>query len=260
MDVDSAKSVLETVEAIGNVKLIVIDTLHRNMGSGDENSSKDFAEFLNNVDTYLKSTGAAVIIIHHSGHDAKERARGSSSIRAAMDVEYQVTKDDATGIVTLSNTKMKDFEPPKPLSFKFKQIQLDDTVISVVLETTEFVAKPKSTRQLSNNDQKTLTALSKIMDTDAAIIPPVEIVELFKDSPQHIPKKVIHIDEWRVLAYAAITVDSDNNNPVTIKKSKKMAFSRSRTALEKMQLIGLHGDYAWKIEGATNGYKNGNSE
>ena len=122
MDVDSAKSVLETVEAIGNVKLIVIDTLHRNMGSGDENSSKDFAEFLNNVDTYLKSTGAAVIIIHHSGHDAKERARGSSSIRAAMDVEYQVTKDDATGIVTLSNTKMKDFEPPKPLSFKFKQI------------------------------------------------------------------------------------------------------------------------------------------
>jgi putative DNA primase/helicase len=31
--------------------------------------------------------GAAVLLVHHSGHGDKDRARGSSAIRAAVDVE-----------------------------------------------------------------------------------------------------------------------------------------------------------------------------
>jgi RecA-family ATPase len=120
MDISSAAAVLDRIKEIGGVSLIVIDTFHRNMGVGDENSAKDFAQFLNNIDSFLKPTGAAILIIHHSGHDAKERSRGSSSIRAAMDVEYCVEKTD--DFVRMKNTKMKDYEPPQPLSFRSASI------------------------------------------------------------------------------------------------------------------------------------------
>jgi RecA-family ATPase len=82
MDTHSAIAVSQAVDAIGDVCLIVVDTLHRNLGAGDENSAQDIGIFLNNIDTYLRPKDAAVLIIHHSGHDAKERSRSSSSIRA----------------------------------------------------------------------------------------------------------------------------------------------------------------------------------
>lgn len=230
MDVESAKAVRELMDSIGNVSLVVVDTLHRNFGGGDENSSRDFAMFLNNIDTYIKSTGAAVLIIHHSGNDVKDRSRGSSSIKASMDVEYCVTKSD--DVVTMTNTKMKDFDPPKPLSFKIEKLEQ-----SVVLEPTEFKKKTPA-KSLSKNASKSLSALQKAIDDDG-ISPPKSVIELFKDSPQNIPPKVVTLEQWRVFAYDAITVDSDT------KDAMKKTFQRARADLEKLGDIGVHGGYAW---------------
>ena len=80
------------------------------MGPGDENSAADIGAFLNSVDMLRDETGAAVVIVHHAGHGDKTRARGSSAIRAAVDVEYSLTKTPEG--VTLECTKAKDFEPP----------------------------------------------------------------------------------------------------------------------------------------------------
>lgn len=142
MDAENAKTVRERMDLLGGVNLVVIDTFHRNMGNGDENSAKDFAVFLQNIDRYIKTSGAAVIIVHHSGNDSAGRSRGSSSIRAAMDVEYQVVKD-VDDIVTMTNTKMKNFEPPKPMAFKFQKVAQ-----SVVLELTEIVESQRSRNYL----------------------------------------------------------------------------------------------------------------
>ncbi len=232
MSTQSAKDVRELIDLIGDVSLVVIDTLHRNFGSGDENLSRDFGIFLNNIDTYIKSSGAAVLIIHHSGNDVKDRSRGSSSIKAAMDVEYCVTKDPLDGSVMLTNTKMKDFDPPKPMAFKIEKLEQ-----SVILEPTEFTAK-KATKALSKNASKSLQALRKTINDDG-ISPPKAVIELFTDSPQNIPTKVVTIEQWRVLAYDAITVDSDAKDAI------KKAFQRARTELENTGDIGIHGSYAW---------------
>lgn len=230
MNVENAKAVRELMDLIGDVSLVVIDTLHRNFGAGDENSSKDFAAFLSNIDTYIKSTGAAVLINHHSGNDVKDRSRGSSSIKASMDVEYCVTKSD--DVVTITNTKMKDFDPPKPLHFKIEKLEQ-----SVILEPTEFTKKTPA-KSLSNNALKSLQALHKAIDDDG-ISPPKSVIELFKDSPQNIPPKVVTLEQWRVFAYEAITVDSDT------KDAKKKTFQRVRTDLDKAGNIGIHGGYVW---------------
>lgn len=235
MDIESAKAVRNTMDSLGGIDLVVIDTLHRNFGAGDENSSKDFAILLQNVDKFIKSTGATVIIIHHSGNDSNGRSRGSSSIRAAMDVEFEVIKS-ADDIVIMTNTKMKNFEPPLPMAFKFTPI-----AESVVLELTEFVAKTK-VKPLSNNALIALRCLDKIIEKNG-IEPPQIVRDEFPDSPQNIPAKVVTIKEWRVESYKAIPVDSDDP-----KNALKSAFTRCREGLEQAQKIGLYGSYVWRIE------------
>ena len=86
---ERVRGAIEDVRTRGNSPLlIVVDTLHRNLGPGDENSSKDIAAFIQAVDSLRHDYGATVLIVHHAGHGASDRARGSSALRAAVDAEF----------------------------------------------------------------------------------------------------------------------------------------------------------------------------
>ncbi len=236
IDRNSTIAIQNTINQIGNIGLVLVDTFHRNLGEGDENSAKDIAKFLQNIDLYLRSSGIAVVVVHHSGNESNGRSRGSSSIRAAMDVEYEVKKDADSEVITVSNTKMKNFEQPHPFSFKFKPV--DE---SVVLEPTDYI-KSTAKKSLSSNALIALRCLDKVIEQDG-IAPPQIIRDLFTDSPQNVPAKVVTIKAWRVKCYEAIPVDSDDP-----KNALKSAFTRCRESLESMQKIGLYGSYVWRTE------------
>ena len=103
--------------------LVIIDTLARNFGQGDENKQQDANRFIEHLDTYIRRPyGANVMTVHHSGHDM-DRARGSSVFKAAMDQEFWVK--GLNGQIELTTTKMKDAELPPPQRFRIKQIDLD---------------------------------------------------------------------------------------------------------------------------------------
>jgi 5S rRNA maturation endonuclease (ribonuclease M5) len=108
-------------ERFGGIACIIIDTWARNM-VGDENSTQDTSAAIRAVDELRMKNDCTALIIHHSGQAESDRARGSSALRAALDVEYKVSISDE--IVTLTNTKMKDGEPPDPLMFCFDHIDL----------------------------------------------------------------------------------------------------------------------------------------
>lgn len=238
IDKNSAIAIQNTINQIGNIGVVFIDTFHRNLGDGDENSARDIAKFLQNIDLYLRASGVAVVAVHHSGNDSSGRSRGSSSIRAAMDVEYEVKKDADTETITVTNTKMKNFEQPKPFSFKFKPV-----AESVVLEPIEYVKAPTK-KALSNNALIALRCLDKVIEQDG-ISPPQIIIDLFTDSPQNAPAKVVTIEQWRVSAYEAIPVVSE---PEKKQNALKIAYQRCRKDLETAQKIGLFGSYVWRIE------------
>ena len=80
--------------------------------------------FLSNLGKIQKEFGVAVLLIHHEGVATKDRARGSSAIRAALDTEIKIEKNDGT--MSFKNTKQKDFEHFSPMSFQLKQIKLQD--------------------------------------------------------------------------------------------------------------------------------------
>lgn len=104
---------------------IIIDTLRRNFGIGDENSTKDMAAFIAGCVTLQHALDTTVAVVHHTGHGDKERERGSSTLAGDFDIRYQVAK--ASGGYLLRNVKMKDAEPPDVMHFDLTQVPLGYT-------------------------------------------------------------------------------------------------------------------------------------
>jgi hypothetical protein len=126
-DASEAAIVAEAIESLakeaGKPSMIIIDTLARNMG-GDENSTEDMNSFIAHLDLYFRQKwNCCVVIVHHSGAMDKDRSRGSTALRGAMDAEYKV-EILPSGHVQLTGKKMKDAEIPKPLTFSLTQVDL----------------------------------------------------------------------------------------------------------------------------------------
>ena len=136
------RDIEEWAKTAGNPALIVIDTLARNF-NGDENSASDMGQFVNNVNKYLRVPfGCVVLIVHHSGHGARTRARGSTALPAGVDFAYRVEKSAL--IATLICTKMKDAEEPRKTSFQGQIFPLAyPDMDSLVFEKTDVVEQEK---------------------------------------------------------------------------------------------------------------------
>lgn len=119
-DSDALAELLAEVEAceakFGTPTLIVVDTLSRSFGTGDENSTKDMTAFIGALDRLRIATKACVLVVHHTSKANPEAARGNGAARGAADWEYSVIAD--AGIVRLHCTKAKDFDPPADLCFR----------------------------------------------------------------------------------------------------------------------------------------------
>jgi hypothetical protein len=90
------------------IRLIVVDTASRNMAGADENSTKDMSALVASLDKLRAEFGTAVLAIHHTGHENKERERGSSALRAAADVSIFARRGDTPLTVRLKCAKVRD--------------------------------------------------------------------------------------------------------------------------------------------------------
>ena len=104
--------------------MIVIDTLARNMG-GDENSTQDMNSFIQHLDTYLRQDyRCCVLVVHHSGAMDKDRSRGSTALKGALDAEYKCQLDSGSKTIQFESKKMKDAEMPPAKNFQITQVDL----------------------------------------------------------------------------------------------------------------------------------------
>lgn len=116
IDASEPETVLAALEELAGdldapPRLIVLDTLARCFLGGDENSARDMGTFIEGCDEIRKKTGAAILIVHHTGKDG-DLERGSSALRAGADVMIKAEREEdgpkGGGRVVLTFEKRKD--------------------------------------------------------------------------------------------------------------------------------------------------------
>jgi hypothetical protein len=226
LDKESAEAVLDAVEQLsqqhGSPVLIIVDTVSRNFGPGNENDTSDMAGFVTVMDQLKSYFNCAVLLIHHSGLSDKDRARGSSVLRAALDFEYKIQRIPGSDIRTISCTKAKDCEPLKPFSVVPCPVPLGLTDPETGDEQTSIILEMTDTPQGAGR--------AKLTGARRIALEVLQAIYSSKTTP-------IHIDEWRTKAFdAGISASSDPS-------SKQKAFKRAVSGLLDMQLIECKGDY-----------------
>jgi hypothetical protein len=109
-DTTAVISLVDEIESEHGAKvaLIIGDTLARLVVGANENAGEDMGVVVRNIDAIRSSTGAAFLVIHHTGKDAAKGMRGWSGLRAATDTEIEVTVEESTGLRSAEITKQRD--------------------------------------------------------------------------------------------------------------------------------------------------------
>lgn len=209
LDQAGAKQLIEKVDSIvakcgERPVLIIVDTLSRAMPLGkDENATKDMMAFLNIIDVVRDRYNCVVLIVHHTGHgsNTKNRARGSSSFRAALDFEFLLNGSKKRFEVT----KMKESELPDPLGYEI--ISVGDSAVVVFGD------------EVSKYEKPTLTKSER------------EALDIFKNTCAELSKTELYVDEWKD-AYKA---KFPGKKPNTVSQ----AFGRTRDALLRKNMLEL---------------------
>lgn len=148
--------VVEAAQGMGlSPGLVVVDTLSQTY-SGEENSANEMAAYFRELGLRFREVwGASVVIVHHSGHNATERPRGSSAIRANVDFLLGAWRDEKEMLATLSCVKQKDGELFDDATFAVNVVDLGldedgDKITSLVarhLSTSEEVERARLAEQ-----------------------------------------------------------------------------------------------------------------
>jgi AAA domain len=118
-----------------NPTLIVLDTLARNFGDGDENSTKDMNTFVGGCDRLREAFGdVTVLVVHHSGKAQKSGDRGSTVLRGAVDTRMELTRHETkerkkTDRLTLTCQAQKDAAEFEPIRLRLACRREDDSCI-----------------------------------------------------------------------------------------------------------------------------------
>ncbi|MEL7178492.1 MAG: helicase RepA family protein [Pseudomonadota bacterium] len=233
VDLYGSQDALAICEAISGPPpvLIIVDTLARAMGGGDENTAKDAAVFLANCKLIEEATGAHVMVVHHSGKDSDKGARGSSAFRGAVDTEISVTADGK-----IESHKQRDQPKPDPLYFSLRPVVLgvDEDGEEVTSAVVDAADPPKATKKpLTGKNEVAIQALDDALREHGS-----------SKSGNFYPvgRKVVHIDHWR----AACKVHGLTGG--ASESSERMAFKRAKDKLMDLNEVREWGDHVWRVQ------------
>lgn len=120
-----AARVCEAAASVGVVPaLLIVDTMAQTF-QGEENSATEVSTYLRELGLWFReSWRCSVLIVHHTGHVATERPRGSSALRSNVDWMYGCFRDEKEMLATLECVKQKDSDPIESAVFSLDHVQL----------------------------------------------------------------------------------------------------------------------------------------
>ena len=125
-DLQDLVNAIDDLKAVGeiNFELIIIDTLARAFGGGNENASEDMGAFITAAGAIQGRYECGLLVVHHAGKDATKGLRGHSSLLGAVDTELEIIRIEGAqppkGILHIS--KQKDGEDGQRIGFKMVEV------------------------------------------------------------------------------------------------------------------------------------------
>jgi hypothetical protein len=125
-DLQDLVAAIDDLKAIHeiNFELIIIDTLARAFGGGNENASEDMGAFITAAGAIQGRYECGLLVVHHAGKDATKGLRGHSSLLGAVDTELEIIRIEGAqppkGILHIS--KQKDGEDGQRIGFKMVEV------------------------------------------------------------------------------------------------------------------------------------------
>lgn len=226
---------IQTVVGHDRCDLLIVDTLAMAFGDGNENDAQDMTLFLKQVKTLAERLGCHVLLVHHPGKDATRGARGSSTLRAAVDTEIEITIDNSTGIRTATITKQREGPTGLSVAFELERVTLGvdkdgDPATSCVVRQASSDVSARRIPMIGNNQVAFLT-LEEIVRSSGT--------NNTQAAEQDPPPVVVTVQDWKEavlqkLAHNGSKADSNNK-----------AFQRASAWLRSEGYVQIVGDQVW---------------
>lgn len=244
----NAQAVGDLIAATNHAPIaaIFIDTLARNLGAGDENSAQDVGTFVRAADYLRTRFSCSVIVVHHTGHATQDRARGSSALPAAVDMDFslQITEH---GLRRLTCRKAKDADPPAPILLRLVSVPLPaawsagsehgehmETSSGVLVEAD--APRASSDAPVRGHALVALDALAITMQREPVPTPPSVLTEMGFLAPRF----VVSETSWHARAENMGLHDAS-----TSAENSRKRWARAKQALLERGMITIWGEFAW---------------
>lgn len=235
---DIAKNIKE------NIKLIVIDTLNRHFGEGNENDAGDMGKFINAIDGLRDRYKCCVLIVHHSGVGDKSRGRGSSALKGALDQEYMIDGDTDLKTVKIVSVKQKDSDDPPIIGWHIERIELIDAKGKPFIDRKGRPYHSAVLRQINASDIAS-NKTNKLPTSQKIALEALRnaLIDHGEES-----KGIVSVseDHWRDAAYE-IGISKG-----TTDEAKRIAFIRAVKALIALEKVDTHEGRYWVKANRTN--------
>ena len=222
LDGEDIAEVIAQIEALGDVSLIIVDTLAQVTPGANENTSEDMGRALANLRLLHAMSKAMVLAVHHAGKDLSKGSRGWSGLKAAADVQIEVLRHD-DGNREIHIEKMKDGEDGLRWAFKLDVVELgideDGDVVSscVAIEAEMPTRQPEEARKGLKRRGRVENHILEVMSmfgTDSTV-PAIELINKAADALPA-PEDGKRDTRRQVIARAINTLSKEADGPLKL--------------------------------------------
>jgi hypothetical protein len=209
----------ELVKELGvDLRMIIIDTLARAFGGGNENSSDDMGAFIQATGKIQNRYRCSLMLLHHAGKDTTKGLRGHSSLLGAVDTQMEIMRFPETtkGLILMS--KQKDGEDGQRYGFEAITVDIDRSDLglengsSLVIEASEVGEMRSADAENKPEKGKAIGAKQKI--AEKSLIVAIKTFGSIMDTPEG-RKNAITLEQWKAEFTAMIGSDVTSNQLAT---------------------------------------------
>jgi KaiC/GvpD/RAD55 family RecA-like ATPase len=219
-------------------RLVVLDTLSRMIGSGDEDRAHDVNVIVQRADRIQRETGAHVLVVHHSGKDKDRGMRGSNALLGAVDAAIEVTRHDS-GFCEAKIAKVKDGGSAEPFRYNLAQSVLGQDEDGEDITSCVVSAADASTRETEGGRKAKLNDRERIA-LEALREAAIANGKAGQGGAVPTTARTVTVEEWRTYAYQRGL--SGSSEPDALRQ----AFKRVREKLQARGLTGTWGELVWE--------------